>query len=458
MTSHDLAGQWSSRGIAGGEPDKSFLEFYYALVDALSAEVPPVHAMSHEPIQHGLNVRLSNDSKASLYFKSKNGGFLSRSVPLPQSMKDPMRSIFLRLVASHLGATYFDGRERIKFDWEATLAKSHLPTGHLLPDECGDTMDDPADAIQLIGTIEVRPSGASGGGEIGGVDGASGPNGESQEIGRRCEELAFRWLCALYGPSRVEERSPSLVSVTRRDKIIHEIERLNEPFEQGKHWDLEERDSQSSRIYRRYEVKAPAARLTASQAECAREYGDDYWVLRVDPSTGKVGRVRPDLQQKIPLHATPKSNDRTAGMSQVVPYATFASERVLGNRYHEQLSKWRSSAPRAVGRGRSSCVELFILPRTAVLDQKDAKSTICYRARSRNGAARLARGLDDPLVQKSVQSLSLPIDKCLVVTAKTLTGERALVMALQSALRDVARLLHHPRSVESGESHHNAQR
>lgn len=453
MTSHDLAGQWSSSKFADGEPHKSFLEFYYALVDALSAEVPPVHAMSPEPIQHGLKVRFSNGSNAKLYFKPTNGGFLSRSVPLPQSMKDPMRSIFLRLVASHPGATYFDGRERIKFDWEATLAKSHLPTGHLLPDECGDTMDDPADAIELIGTIEVRPSGASGGGEIGGVDGASGPSGESQGIGRRCEELAFQWLCALYGSSRVEVRSPSLVSVTRRDKIIHEIERLNEPFEQGKHWDLEERDSQSSRIYRRYEVKAPAARLTASQAECAREYGDDYWVLRVDPSTGKVGRVRPDLQQKIPLHATPKSND-----SLVVPHATFASERVLGNRYHEQLSQWRSSAPRAVGRGRSSCVELFILPRTAVLDQKDAKSTICHRARSRNGAARLARGLDDPLVQKSVQSLSLPSDKCLVVTAKTLTGERALVMALQSALRDVARLLHHPRSVESGESHRNAQR
>jgi Domain of unknown function (DUF3883) len=452
MTSHDLAGQWSSRGIAGGEPDKSFLEFYYALVDALSAEVPPVHAMSHKPIQYGLNVRLSNDSKASLYFK--DGGFLSTSVPPPQNMKDPMRSIFLRLVASHPGATHFDGRERIKCDWEATLAKLHLRTGHPLPDACGDTMDDPAGAIEFIGTIdEVRPSGGSGGGEISGVAGASGPSGESQEIGRRCEELAFQWLCALYGPSRVEERSPSLVSVTRRDKIIHEIERLNEPFEQGKHWDLEERDSQSSRIYRRYEVKAPAARLTASQAECAREYGDDYWVLRVDPSTGKVGRVRPDLQQKIPLHATPKSND-----SLVVPHATFASERALGNRYHEQLSKWRSFAPRAVGRGRSSCVELFILPRTAVLDQKDAKSTICHRARSRNGAARLARGLDDPLVQKSVQSLSLPSDKCLVVTAKTLTGERALVMALQSALRDVARLLHHPRSVESGESHRNAQR
>ena len=88
MTSPDLAGQWSSRGLSGGEPDKSFLEFYYALVDALSAELPPVHAMSPEPIQHGLNVRLSNDCKASLYFKSKNGGFLSRSVPLPQSMKD----------------------------------------------------------------------------------------------------------------------------------------------------------------------------------------------------------------------------------------------------------------------------------------------------------------------------------------------------------------------------------
>lgn len=448
MTSPDLAGQWSSRGLAGGEPDKSFLEFYYAIVDALSAEVPPVRAMSHKPIQYGLNVRLSNDSKASLYFK--DGGFLSRSDPLPKYMKDPMRSIFLRLVASHPGATHFDGRERIKCDLEATLAT--------LPDACGDTMDDPAGAIEVIGTIEVRPSGASGGDEIGGVDGASGPSGESQEIGRRCEELAFQWLCALYGPSRVEERSPSLVSVTRRDKIIHEIERLNEPIEQGNSWDLEERDSQSSRIYRRYEVKAPAAKLTASQAECAREYGDDYWVLRVDPITGKVWRVRPDLQQKIPLHATPKSNDRTAGMSQVVPHATFANERVLGNRYHEQLSKWRSSAPRAVGRGRSSCVELFILSRTAVLDQKDAKSTICHRARSRNGAARLARGLVDPLVQKSVQSLSLPSDKCLVVTAKTLTGDRALVMALQSALRDVARLLRHPRSVESGESHHNAQR
>ena len=353
---------------------------------------------------------------------------------------------------------HFDGRERIKCDWEAMLAKLHRPTGHSLPDECGDTMDAPADAIEFIGTIDVRPSGASGGGEAGGVDGASDPSGVSQEVGRRCEERAFRWLCALYGPSRVEVKSPSLVSVTRRDKIIHEIERLNHPFERGNSWDLEERDSHSARIYRRYEVKAPAARLTASQAECAREYGDDYWVLRVDLSTGKVWRVRPDLQQKIPLHATPKSNDRTAGMSQVVPHGTFANEGVLGNRYHEQLSKWRSSAPRAVGRGRSSCVELFILPRTAVLDQRDAKPTICHRARSRNGAARLARGLDDPLVQKSVQSLSLPSDKCLVVTAKTITGERALVMALLSALRGVSRVLRHPRSVESGESHHNAQR
>ncbi len=86
---------------------------------------------------------------------------------------------------------HFDGRERIKCDWEAMLAKLHRPTGHSLPDECGDTMDAPADAIEFIGTIEVRPSGASGGGEIGGVDGASGPSGESQEIGRRCDELAF---------------------------------------------------------------------------------------------------------------------------------------------------------------------------------------------------------------------------------------------------------------------------
>lgn len=116
-----------------------------------------------------------------------------------------------------------------------------------------------------------------------------GESGKSQERGRTCESIAFKWLCSLY-PQQVSGQPDSEWEVTVRkhsgEALV--LKWLNGVDEDGGHWDISELDEESGLLTRCYEVKAPSADLTEAEYQCALDLSVDYFVVRVDPDSGLI--------------------------------------------------------------------------------------------------------------------------------------------------------------------------
>jgi hypothetical protein len=307
----------------------------------------------------------------------------------------------------------------------------------------GGKVADPMELIQSVGTIDVRshssrantPIDDSVGADVG-ISGEGGDaSGWSQEIGGNCEAIAFRWIYGQYEVRQLDHMSESLVRIRRIDGVTREVERLNVPEDRCESWDIEERDLASGRIERRYEVKAPSAKLTESQARCAIRHGASYWILRVYPDTHRVERLALQPNWSSPVEPAVRHTVRSPVVENKFPHKAPRVGSRASEDYKSQVAEWRRTKPIVVGTGRSSRVELFELTAADAVRFGWGDDSIVAFSRSPVGEERLTVGLSDSRIKLLCQSRRHQSSRVIVVTATSITGERALVMALASALK-----------------------
>jgi hypothetical protein len=263
--------------------------FVHLLLDAVPHEFdPPVRA-----IQFGLKMRRKRGGYLIVWYR-ENGRISRFSHEPPRRLSESSevveaaRTIFRR-------NDFANHRPAFLSLLELGQAANPNALSASAPTAAKDTfVQDPIAAIEAVGTIGRRSLGDRLQVYGTAVTSRSGPSGWSQEIGRRCEQIAFCWLLSRFDPKRCEWKNPpdGPARLSYADGI-RTFEWLNAKGERGQSWDLEERDVLTNKILRKHEVKAPTAELTETEYAMARREGDAYLIWRVDPALGSVTRVNP---------------------------------------------------------------------------------------------------------------------------------------------------------------------
>lgn len=252
---------------------------------------------------------------------------------------------------------------------------------------------DPLAEIVPVGTIGVRRVNRSRAGGL--PDGFGGPSGWSQEIGRRCEQFAFEWIAARFGGmSPKGARLPGQVCfrIGASDRILIW---LNAEIEQGRSWDIEERDAITGEILRRHEVKARTGELTESEYALAIQDGDAYMIWRVDPDAGICERLQAPARGPIGL-TSHSLNDRSiesptdhAVHRKPGEDADGPATMVLGSSTRDFCRRLRRQHRGFVGRFRRNLVVVFRVTPELEARLPPSKSRIWVANRSRAGCERL---------------------------------------------------------------------
>jgi small subunit ribosomal protein S9 len=158
-------------------------------------------------------------------------------------------------------------------------------------------------------------------------------SGKSQERGRTCEYLAFKWLCSLY-PHQDSDQTDSEweVRIRKHSGQTAVVKWLNGADEAGCHWDISELDGVSGMLTRCYEIKAPAARLTQAEDKCAQSVGVDYFVVRVDPDSGLIESATKVNDLVVTTEAVPNVETGPATQKEPQPQLREASPVVAMGR------------------------------------------------------------------------------------------------------------------------------
>lgn len=291
---------------------------------------------------------------------------------------------------------------------------------------------DPLAEIAPIGTIGVRRVNRSRAGGL--PDGLGGPSGWSQSIGRRCEQFAFEWIAAQCGAvlsKGAGARGPVRFYIGATDRMLIW---LNAATEQGRSWDIEERDAISGEILRRHEVKARTGELTDPEHALAIEHGDAYMIWRVDPDAGTCERLEAPARRPIglTLHSL---NDRSieSPIDRAVHRkpgegADCPTMVVLGSSTRDFCRRLRRQHPGFVSRFRRNLVVVFRVTPELEAQLPPSKSRIWLANRSRAGCERL---LDCLSGKRMIPSSTK--ESPLVVIGLQQTGRAGLRRAVEAA-------------------------
>jgi hypothetical protein len=257
--------------------------------------------------------------------------------------------------------------------------------------------DDPIGAVVASGTIGVRKGGAPASARS--ATGAIGVSGWSQEIGRRCEQIAFQAICDLCGEHCVRIEGVDTRARLRLASGERVLDWINAAGERGNSWDIEERDAATGAVVRRHEVKAPTAQLTALEHALALRFGANYVVWRVDPDTGSCTRLSvrelaSSAQQFIRDGGT--ASQTTSQPAPTPPMETqdgAPTMVVLGSSTREFCRKLRRQHHGCVGRFRGNLVVAFKVTPELEAQLPPSASKVWITNRSRAGCERLIHAI-----------------------------------------------------------------
>jgi hypothetical protein len=426
----------------------------WRFVHALRAACPGEFLGEPRPIQYGIKLQMKIGGYLIVWFR--HGGFVSglsaeRMVPaatvlatLDQVVRQELAAYIRRPGLFRAIETWREHLERSghaeHVSVEAQTASAEFVARSR--DEPTRAHPDPIAAVASSGTIGVRNVRASTLARIAGE--AGGPAGWSQAIGRRCERLAFEAICELCGDRCVRIDGDEARVRLHFEKGERILEWLNASAEQGKSWDIEERDVVSGEVLRRHEVKAPTAQLTAAEFASAKRFGANYLVWRVDPETGtcerlSVREMANGAQRLIPDESTstkvpsPPKPPHLVGVD--VEGATMV---VLGSSTPEFCRRLRRQHQGFVGLFRGNLVVAFKVTPELEAQLPRSASKVWIVNRSRAGCERLYAALR--LAQMSLATGGRPALLFVGVRMRTDIGTgRALRSSHDDALQSARR-------------------
>jgi len=356
-------------------------------------------------------IKLTMRNGGSLLVWFRKGGFVSRlsceSAAPPKAVLDALAAqVRGKLVGFNMRPALLkkieDWREPAAAQDVAGVEKGGGPEPVMDGRHGGASADDdPIGAVVASGTIGVRKGGAPA--STRSATGAIGVSGWSQEIGRRCEQIAFQAICDLCGAHCVRIEGADTRARLRLASGERVLDWINAAGEQGNSWDIEERDAATGAVVRRHEVKAPTAQLTALEHALALRFGANYVVWRVDPDTGSCTRLSVRELASSAQQFIRDGGTASRTTSQPAPTPPMEAQDgaptmvVLGSSTREFCRKLRRQHHGCVGRFRGNLVVAFKVTPELEAQLPPSASKVWIANRSRAGCERVLQGAERAL-------------------------------------------------------------